>query len=202
MSIHETTEEPWGKPRIGDWTQTAFGVKFHILDPQPEDFLIGDIAHALSNQCRFTGHTTKFYSVCDHSIRVCHYIKDKYPGNHREAYAGLMHDASEAYLSDLARPIKHLPEFQFYRDLENSLMAKIAARFEFDWPMSEIVREADNVLLGTEARDLIYRPIDDWHLRYKMLDHRIHPMTPDAADFSFRCLFHELRDDLGLTPIW
>ena len=202
MSMHGTTEEPWGKPRVGDWIQTRNRIRFHILDPQPEDFNIDDIAHALSNQCRFTGHTTEFYSVGDHSIRVCNYIQAKYPGDHRAAYAGLMHDASEAYLSDLARPIKHLPEFQFYRDLEDKIMQRIADRFEFDWPMTEIVREADNVLLGTEARDLIYKPIDDWHLRYPMLDHKIHPMTPAVADLSFRVLFHELRDDIGLSPIW
>lgn len=199
--MHGTTEECWGKPNVGDWVQTWNGVKLRILDIKPEDFNIDDIAHALSNQCRFTGHTKQFYSVCEHSIRVCNYIDDTYPGNHREAYAGLMHDASEAYLSDIARPFKNLPEFKFYREIEDSIMHKIAERFEFDWPMSDIVKEADDVLLGTEARDLINRPIDDWHLQYKMLDHKIHPMTPEFADLSFRVLFHVLRDKIGLSSM-
>src|SRR5215217_2415409 len=87
--------DPWGVKRIGDWIQTRSGVKFHLLDPKPEDFRIGDIAHALSNVCRFTGHVRKFYSVAEHSVRVCETVRDKFGpfGCKSWEYAALMHDA-------------------------------------------------------------------------------------------------------------
>lgn len=457
MSVHGTTEEPWGKPRVGDWIQTRYRVKFHVLDPQPEDFNIDDIAHALSNQCRFTGHTSQFYcptpdqriltadlqwvpagdisvgrellafdeyphelgsagkrkrrlrpaivthcqpvkrptlrlelsdgstvtssdehpwlvatkasrnqkwltteqiacdikegrirymhkiiepwvervdwwggwlagmadgegyisfanrsgviagisqnpgatldrlerelrnsgidyrknqtghgrtctlqiqngwrglakflgsvrperlldkfcsglqsgniakelnncgeplsivnaynegeqwvsgietsthtyicegygahnSIAEHSVRVANYILDNYPGRLEDAFAGLMHDASEAYLSDLSRPIKQLPQFKFYRDVEDNLMRRIAERFEFEYPLSAIVHEADSSLLGTEARDLMSPVVDDWHLKYKLLDEKIDPWTSEYSKRLFLTHFRALDD--------
>src|SRR5271165_7548492 len=86
--------------RKGDWIQTYTGRVMYPLDPRPEEINIIDIAHALSNLCRFTGHVRTFYSVAEHSVRVSQHCDPK------DALWGLLHDASEAYLADMSRPMK------------------------------------------------------------------------------------------------
>lgn len=184
--------DPWGVKRIGDWIQTRHGRKFHLLDPRPEDFDIRDIAHALSNVCRFTGHVSKFYSVGEHSVRVADLLKDG--GFSVETqYAGLMHDASEAYISDMARPFKQLPEFAFYREIEDKLMVHLSAAMQFVNPMPKCVKTADEILLGTEARDLMWPPIDGWHFRYEHLDRKIRPWSPAKARRKFMNAYFRLN---------
>src|SRR5579885_2784587 len=90
--------------RHGDWIQTYCGVAFYPLDPRPEEILIEDIAHALSMLCRFTGHVKRFYSVAQHCVYVSHRCDPK------DALWGLLHDAAEAYLNDISRPVKSLRE--------------------------------------------------------------------------------------------
>jgi len=84
--------------RIGDWIQTYTGKRFWPLDPRPEDVDILDIAHSLSLLCRFTGHTSSFYSVSQHSILVAQEVPK------RLRLWALFHDAAEAYIGDIARP--------------------------------------------------------------------------------------------------
>jgi hypothetical protein len=97
------------------------------VDPfnlQPEDIDIMDIAHALSNQCRFAGHTKRFFSVAQHCVGVTYNLDPE-----TKIY-GLLHDASEAYLIDLPTPIKQrLPEYQF---AENRAMLAVATAFGLD----------------------------------------------------------------------
>ncbi|MEM9221073.1 MAG: metal-dependent phosphohydrolase [Pseudomonadota bacterium] len=126
----------------GPWIQTHTGVAFHILDPQPEDIAIEDIAHALSNTCRFVGHTNKFYSVAQHSV----IISDHLPQHLK--LAGLLHDASEAYLNDFARPFKKL--LIQYSGLEAWLMGAIANKFGFEYPFDPLVKQADTAILHDE----------------------------------------------------
>jgi hypothetical protein len=86
--------------RVGDWIQTYSGRQFWPLDPRVEDVHLEDIAHALSNVCRYTGHVREFYSVAEHSVHVSWSCEPE------DALWGLLHDASEAYLADMARPVK------------------------------------------------------------------------------------------------
>jgi hypothetical protein len=109
------------------------------------------------------------------------------------AFAALMHDASEAYLADIARPFKHLPEFEWYRKIEDKLMNEIADAFEFHYPLHPAIKNADEVLLGTEARDLMAPVIDGWHFRYKHLPERIKPWSPRKAKREFLELFYQLN---------
>ena len=81
--------------RIGDWMQTYTGERFWPLDPRIEDIHIRDISMALGKLCRYGGHTIFFYSVAEHSVLVSEYVPEEY------ALWGLLHDASEAYLSDI-----------------------------------------------------------------------------------------------------
>lgn len=184
--------DPRGVKRIGDWIQTRYGRKFHLLDPRPEDFSVFDIAHALSNVCRFTGHVSKFYSVAEHSVRVADLIAEWKFGK-EEQYAGLMHDVTEAYISDMARPFKQLAEFRFYREIEDKLMGSLAPAMGVEYPFPWMVKQADEVLLGTEARDLMGTPIDGWHFRYEHLDHKIRPWSPAKAKRKFLHAYYRLN---------
>jgi hypothetical protein len=133
------------------------------LDPDPEQIDLEDIAHALSNLCRFTGHCFKFYSVAQHSVHVSEIT---------DSLWGLLHDASEAYLSDIARPVKLQTGFGgTYRRAETRLQKAVTESFKLPWPMPPEVKDADDLLLGAEMRDLMpYRwqgpewdkPIDPW----------------------------------------
>jgi hypothetical protein len=138
--------------RKGDWIQTFTGVEFYPLDPRPEEICIEDIAHALSNQCRYSGHVKHFYSVAEHSIRVLELCP-------REWHAwALLHDAAEAYLVDLPRPVKRYSEIgRLYREAEDLLMIAICERFGLTWqdPMPEPVERADKAMLWVESRDLM-----------------------------------------------
>lgn len=139
--------------RKGDWFQTYSGVKFFVQDPRPEDFRLEDIAHALSNMCRFGGHSRSFYSVCEHSLLVSYLV----PENLR--LCGLLHDATEAYMMDLQRPIKNLPEFKVFKDVEAALETVMAERFGLPFPFPPELKYADNVALALEIKQLMQ--VDD-----------------------------------------
>jgi 5'-deoxynucleotidase YfbR-like HD superfamily hydrolase len=135
--------------RFGDWMQTYNGRPFWPLDARPEDINIQDVAHALANTCRYGGHCLSYYSVAQHSVlvsRVCQ------PEN---ALWGLLHDAPEAYLGDIPRPLKYGPGFTVYREAEDRLTAVVAEKFGLAMPIPADVHWADEALLWTEKRDIL-----------------------------------------------
>lgn len=99
--------------------RTYTGILFDPFHPKIEDINIYDIAHALSNECRYAGHCSKFYSVAEHSVIISKLCSEE------NALTGLLHDGSEAYVKDLPRPIKHHPKFKFYRDFSNKIQKLI-----------------------------------------------------------------------------
>ncbi len=130
------------------WIQTYTGKKFDFANPSLEDIDIRDIAHALSLICRFTGHCNEFYSVGQHSLLVSRILT---PGE--DAFCGLMHDATEAYISDLNTPLKRrLPDYQL---LEKQIWKLIALKFNIPEEIPQTVKDADNILLFTERRDIL-----------------------------------------------
>src|SRR6266498_3226217 len=90
------------------WIETFTGRSFTPLNPCASDVSIIDIAHAVSLTPRFSGHTLEFYSVAQHSIHCMEFIQERFSDglNTRLPLLGLIHDASEAYLCDFARPVK------------------------------------------------------------------------------------------------
>lgn len=172
--------------RYGDWLQTYSGVQFWPLDPRPEEIRIEDIAHALSNQCRFSGHVSAHYSVAEHCVRVSRIVPAL------DALWGLLHDAAEAYLVDLPRPLKRLPGFAAYRDAESEIMVAVCSKFGL--PMEPAsVRLADAVLLATEARDLMGPRPAPWMAMPEPLVERIEPWGAAFAEAAFLARFIELR---------
>lgn len=176
-------------PRRGDWIRTAGGGRFWPLDPRPEEVDIREVAHALANLCRFTGHTRDFYSVGQHSVLVAMLC----PPEARPW--GLLHDASEAYIADVSRPVKHAPEMAPYRAIEADLTAAIFRRFGLDPAMPASVKRADDVLCVAEARQLVRGGVDgwgDWVDAVPAYGERIVPWAPWHAEYRFLTLFNDL----------
>lgn len=124
---------------IRTFTGKCFDIK--ILDP--DSICIEDIAHALTYTPRFGGHLEGFYSVAQHSF----YVSDCLAGTSDEL-AGLLHDASEAYLGDMPSPFKKL--MPSYKELEHNLSVVIAEKFGIQYPYSRYIKDADKLLLSSE----------------------------------------------------
>lgn len=137
-----------------NWIQTYTGRQFWPTNPRSEDVCIEDIAHALSMKCRYTGHCKRFYSVAEHSVLVAEILPDA------AKLWGLMHDAAEAYMPDVARPIKR--EISVLLEMDNRITIAIAEAFGLSLPMPAEVHDADLVLLATERRDLMALPPRPW----------------------------------------
>jgi len=167
------------------WIQTHTGRRFNPTKPVVDSINIEDIAHALSNQCRFSGHCLQFYSVSQHSI-LTSYLCDK---EHR--LDALLHDASEAYLVDLPTPLKNSKGFEQYKVFEKQLELAIAEKFGTAKEMTVDVKIADKIMLATEARDLL-SPRPDWKTEYEPLPFTIKVMSPDEAKKAFLKRFEEL----------
>jgi 5'-deoxynucleotidase YfbR-like HD superfamily hydrolase len=138
---------------VNRYFQTYSGKHVHPLSPSQDEIDIEDIAHSLSQQCRFLGHTDTLYTVAQHCVLVSEMVPP------RDALWGLLHDASEAYLSDLPAPIKRDPQMEFYRIAEERLLTCIARKFGLAPEMPQSVKRADKILLATEFRDVT--PVDD-----------------------------------------
>lgn len=172
------------------WITTASGVRVVLLDPHPDTLLIEDIAHALSNICRYTGHTGSFYSVAQHSVLASLRVTDA-----KFALAALMHDASEAYLGDVSRPLKQLLGRK-YADLEERFEERLAQKFRYPYPFPEQIRGVDSDLLETEYAQLLGMEEHPLHLGNKILDLVILPWEPHIAEQKFLARYDELAGQL------
>ncbi len=172
----------------GSWMQTYKGIDFYPFDPKPEEIDIEDIAHALSLQCRYAGHCRFHYSIAQHSIYVSQCVPKL------DALWGLLHDASEAYLVDLPRPIKNFSLLGVeYRVIEANLMACITKRFGLEGEMPLSVKHADERVLATEKRDIMPPCGRDWDLGFAPVKGlHIASWSDMAAESKFMERFREL----------
>src|SRR5687768_463704 len=116
-------------PAPGPYLQTVSGRWVNPFDPDPSQLDAGDIARALANQCRFGGHSRVFYSVAQHSVIVADLVEQR-GGDAEDAFAALMHDATEAYLGDMPHPLKHRsPLGAAFREAEDHLERALRERF-------------------------------------------------------------------------
>lgn len=189
-----------------DWFLTASGRRMFVLNPDPEDIVIEDIAYSLARICRFGGHCRapkhapvwrrmlwsipggfdgSTYSVAQHSIMVA----DLVPGHLRRL--ALLHDATEAYLGDVIRPVKR--QLSEYWNIEDRWFHVIAARFDLshaliDNRMPFVIKHADSIALMTERRDLTVQTGHLWiedERGYTPQRERIVPLAPRAAERAF-----------------
>jgi uncharacterized protein len=172
----------------GEWIQTYRGAQFFPFDPKPEDVHLEDIAHHLALICRFGGAVRAFYSVAQHSVHVSGVCPPYF------AREGLLHDAAEAYIGDMVRGLKHSIAMSAFRELEERIEAAIAIRFGLQHPMPGAVKDADDMMLFTEARDLMAEPPNAWRNKVEPLPWNVFPWTPVEAEHEFL----KRADELGI----
>ena len=141
------------------------GKEIDPFNPDPAQITLVDIAHALSNTCRWGGHVMRFYSVAEHSIFVQNMVQSR-----EDKIAAMFHDASEAYISDIISPVKH--RLEQYAEIENRLMIAIAQKIGFLYPLSDAVKQADEYALRWEYHNIV-------------ISHNISPMSPVQAKRAF-----------------
>lgn len=174
--------------RMGDWMCTASGVQFWPLDPRADEISIEDIAHALSNVCRFGGHCREFYSVAQHCVlvanRAMQLTGNSLPFDPMPAKWGLLHEAAEAYIGDMIRPLKR--SMFAFKAAEERILQCVAECFGLPMHMPRAVRQADEDLLTTEAYALMpQKSVERWALSGKRLDVPIVPLPPKDAHTAF-----------------
>jgi 5'-nucleotidase len=161
----------------GGYMVTFTGVRFYPLHPNPAAVEIIDIAQALSNYCRWGGHVNTFMSVAEHSVAVSHLCDPE------DAMIGLLHDAAEAYIGDVIRPLKYLPEiYKVYKPIETAVTQAIADSLKMpSLEKTTSVERADEVMLASEYLRLRPTGISD-------LATRIFEKYPDQNPYPIKCL--------------
>jgi hypothetical protein len=180
------------------WIQTYTGRKFSLLDPQPEDVCIQDIAHALTNICRFQGHCKGFYSVAQHSVHVADLCPTPYKLD------AILHDAGEAYYGDITRPQKivframtqianRCGQWSAFDAFTKRIDRIIAMVFHLSESLPDCVSRADDVMLATEARDLLLPPPLPWPKLPAPLRQTVAPWMPEEACAQFMRTYEDFK---------
>lgn len=183
-----TDNEEWVR---GSWMQTYTGKQFWPMSPRVEDVDPEDIAHALGNLCRYNGHVHQFYSVAEHCVLMSHAVPQEY------ALWALLHDATEAYVGDMVRPLKQfMPD---YVAAENNVMFVIAEKFGlpradiFDVSLPGPVKDADNRILLTERATLMPNTTHTWAVDHlEPLPVKILGLSPAEAEGTYLRRLYEL----------
>ena len=174
------------------YMHTFWHHKFRVGWPLEEDVCIEDIAHSLSLLCRFTGHVKQFYSVGEHSVRVSYLCPPEYQ------LWGLLHDAGECYAGDVNRPLKYSPGMEAYREYEKAVQRVIMRHFGLPEDEPIEVKAADDRLLVTEQRWLMWGVKSAGNVQKSRL-HKVTPLpeklvpwTPEETERTFLMRFYEL----------
>jgi hypothetical protein len=197
------------------WMQTFTGRCLDPINMESDDVCIEDIAHALSMQCRFAGHCTDFYSVAEHSVRVSVLLQQE-RHDAMGCMLALLHDAAETYLPDIVRPIKPWVAMNGVpiAEIEQMVLDTIFDAFNVGAGTSEYlqgtdlmryVKNADLVVLATEARDLMSKPDRQWGALPEPVSEKIVPWPWEEARSAFLTRFNELQawlDEKIKAPEW
>jgi 5'-deoxynucleotidase YfbR-like HD superfamily hydrolase len=171
--------------------QTLTGRRFYMLDPEPEDIFIEDIAGSLGKICRFNGHPRAHYSVGQHCVLGSHVVEEQ-TQDLILALAFQLHDAGESYLGDMIQPLKKMPELEAYRLASNKLDRIIEKRFRLPDGILEdkTIKEVDNRMLFTEKRDLLVTL--QWGHSAQPYDFKIKPWGWRKTQRKYLERYHEL----------
>lgn len=201
MSIKEMVGSvvPPGYPdRFGHYQYTGHGRIFFSCDPRVDEIHIDDIALHLSRICRFGGATKRFLSVAEHCILCSQIVPEEF------ALEALLHDAAEAYIGDLIRPLKYLPMFgDIYLKVEAGIEKSVAERFKLQYPWPAWVKSADEAVLGAEiAQNIVSKRAniltDDVQALRSNQNLKLMFMDPPWAETMFLDRFEELAGKRGV----
>jgi hypothetical protein len=189
--------------RKGGWIQTFTGIQFYPLDPREEDVELDDIAHSLSMIPRYNGHTKKFYSVAEHSILLSNAVAPQH------ALWALFHDAAEAYLIDVTKPVKSFLFANIHyhgetssncevvpiKTVENRILRVIADKVGLTWPPDDMVNQADQRIVVDEKNQAYANNIGWDHTRgIRPLNIKLHFWSPEEAKKQFLARWAEIRE--------
>lgn len=172
--------------------RTYTGKYFDLAHPTKEKIDIVDITMALSKLCRWTGQCRSFYSVAEHSINVSSLFASP-----RTKLAALLHDAAEAYIGDINSPLKSMLDIA---PIEHGILRAIEQAFDVDILSNCDIKQADRIMLITEARDLMGADIKDgfWAGFGPPLNEVIWKYyAPPAAAQSFYLKFRNLISEIN-----
>lgn len=198
---HRDGRDPWTKA-VGN-IETASGMRYDFRNPDPDTVLLTDIAHSLSNICRFAGQIRRFNSVAEHSVLVSRIVEAR-GGTRYECAVGLLHDGHEGFIWDAPSPLKPLLG-DIFKELATACDEVIAQKFLQPLVMNRTVtaedfkhhfiKEADYTALVVEARGLLpVGPTDD---EWEPLPEGVHwdgGLTPYEA----KSLYLQRAKELGL----
>jgi hypothetical protein len=184
--------------------QTVSGTLIDPLHPDPALVNIYDIAHSLSNQGRFTGHTKSpcflgrdLYTTAEHSVHVAELVGPSCPPLQ---LAALLHDGGEAYLSDIASPVKNALDLTPYREIEDRLLVAVYKAYDIEGFYKHAnIKTADSYILGIEARDLMGGLPSRGYWReavHRVATHPLsvrRPWSPAKAKRKFLQLFNQIQ---------
>jgi hypothetical protein len=186
MDIHEGSTE--------GWMETFTGKRFYSLNPKAEDVDIIDIAHSLSNQCRYGGHTNIHYSVATHCCVLSDYMRRR-SSSRRDALIALMHDAGEAYLSDIVRPIKH--RVTQLKEVEAAIDRVVFEAFSLPAVLPQWLKLIDSQIINDERSVVMSDSGNDWSTSaLEPLGVVIPAWAPTRAKFEFLLRFYQLIDGM------
>jgi len=185
------------------WILTANGMRIDYENPEPSQITMVDIAHSLGNLCRFTGGTKQFYSVAQHSCFVARIVEDILKNElsfdemetaafQDQLLAAMLHDAAEAYVNDLASPLKHIMGGR-YGWIEHGLTNAIFERYGIDTDYkNNIVKDADNIAVMHERYYLLPEH-KDWPVDKSKITYGPPPyLPPSTAGNMFAEAFREM----------
>lgn len=190
--------------RVGDWMETAFGHKFFPLDPRPEEVHLADIAAHLARINRYNGAAKlECYSVAEHSVIMAFWLYREYACE-KLAYQGLFHDAPEAYIGDMVRPLKrNMPAFvaaeaPVYNAIVEAfpvLLQSHGGVLNTVYELDDRVHDADNRILVDERKQAMRPSTNSWGIDHlEPLGIRIHGWSAGEAEARFLAAEEYLRE--------
>lgn len=172
---------------MSGYISTASGGRFYFAKPDPSMVNIEDVATAESHLCRFTGQCRWFYTVAEHSWHVSYLVPPEL------ALCGLLHDATEPYVNDLAKPLKN--ELPDYQAVERRVWEMaIAPAFGLPLVMPDAIKAADFEMLRLEIEHLL--PAHCLHDlgfdKTPRVERKVHCWQPQMARYMFKTRYEEL----------
>lgn len=176
------------------WITTYSGRQFFLTHATADDIYIEDIAHALSNVCRYVGQCRVFYSVAEHSVRMAELMISRYIPE--LALPTLLHDSPEAYLNDVNTNLKwRLPA---YREIEAYLLGVILGKYmrpQYYTPQSmRMIKALDSMIRTPEVLSL-FPAHDGWVFDDLEYEH-VKPWSHKKAEKKFLKMFRKLYEEV------